>query len=131
MNIGALEMNRMSLDQLDKTIEHLTSAKIFYDAAYENEREIIDAINIKVRYMSEISDQLHEKESEFAFRKYFIGPYREGKFAKILLKYPLGKNADESAYQCVKKLGRKAEKINISEYALIQRIKHFFQETKN
>lgn len=116
--LGAAQISSLSLKKLDKNIEYLTAAKIFYDTSYPNEAEIVAALDKKIRFMSEISEKKHNVSVEQSFRKIFGDLYNSGKFASIITNWGKKYGIDECSYQIWKKMGRKAKKIPLSDYAL-------------
>ena len=128
MRLGILEMNALSASKLDKYIEHLSSGRIFYDGNYVKERILIDFIDDKIRYLSNLKEKLHEKEGEELIRKIFVDKLVKGKFDKIIGKWGSVFSVDEVAWQCVEKLGRKRKKIPLSDFALRQRISEILIE---
>jgi len=65
---------------------------------------------------------LHEKESEKLIEKLFLIPMKEGKFDKILSKCMKKFDLDNCASRLVKKVGSKAKKIPLSDFALRKKI---------
>lgn len=118
LNWGVAHINSLSLKKIDTAIEYLTASKMFFDSQYEAEREIMQAIDERVRYMSHLSDEMQEKLAQTAFQKYFFEMHNKGKFDKIIEKWGINYDVEECAYQCWKKLGRKAKKIPLSDFGL-------------
>lgn len=122
LKMGVFDINRLSLQKIDAHIETLSSARILFDANYNNEKLVSDYLEVKIKYLSKISHKLHEKESEKLFLKIFVEPMKEGKFDKILTKCMKKYNLDDCASRIVKKVGSKAKKIQLSEFALRKKI---------
>jgi hypothetical protein len=130
LNIGALEINRMSCSDLENCVDHLSGARILYDEFYENEKEILDTIETKVSYINRQIEVLREKEGEILFRQYLIEPLAKGKFDKIL-KNLESKGVDECAWEILKKIGRKINKIPLSEFVIRKKLIAFLHEKYN
>ncbi|MHA1672245.1 MAG: hypothetical protein ACTSYI_01330 [Promethearchaeota archaeon] len=123
LNLGVAQIQAMSLKKLDEAIEYLTASKMFFDGAFENERKLMQSLDDRVGYMSKLSEEIHEQRATRAFDKYFYDMYDNAKFAKIIKKWGTHYDAEQCAYLCWKKMGKKANKISISEYALRKMIK--------
>ncbi len=123
LNLGVTQIQAMSLKKLDESIEYLTASKMFFDGAFENERKLMQSLDDRVGYMSKLSEQIHDKRASMAFNKYFYEMYDNAKFAKIIRKWGSHYDVEQCAYLCWKKMGKKANKISISEYALRKMIK--------
>ena len=128
LQLGVLEINRSSLSTLIQNIDHLTSALMFFDEAYDKEKEIVKAINQKIDYMNNLQEQLHEKEGELLIRKNFIEPLKKGKFDKIVKKWGPEYGVEDCAWEILKKMGRKAKKIPLSEFVLRKKIAEVLKE---
>ncbi len=122
LKMGVFDINRLPLQKIDTHIETLSSARILFDANYNNEKLVSDYLEVKIKYLSKISHGLHEKESEKLIEKLFKIPLKEGKFDKILTKCMKKYNLDDCATKIVKKVGSKAKKIPLSEFALRKKI---------
>ncbi len=116
--LGLSQINSLSSKKIDIMIEYLTAAKIFFDTSYTNERELVAAIDQKIRFMSEISEKRHNENVDKIFQKTFTEFYNSGKFSSIIKNWGEKYQIEECAYQIWKKMGRKAKKIPISDYAL-------------
>lgn len=122
LRMGILEMNSLSATKLDRKIEHLSSARMFYDGNYVKENVLIEFIDDKIRYLSQLKEKLHEKDGENLIHKIFTEKLVKGKFEKIISKWGSGINIDETAWRCIEKMGRKRNKIPLSDFALRQRV---------
>ena len=118
LKMGVFDINRLPLQKIDAHIETLSSARILFDANYNNEKIVSDYLEVKIKYLSKISHKLHEKEGERLFIKIFVEPMKEGKFDKILSKCMKKFDLDNCASKIVKKVGSKAKKIPLSDFAL-------------
>ncbi|MHA1794921.1 MAG: hypothetical protein ACTSUK_02330 [Promethearchaeota archaeon] len=116
--LGVSQINSLSSKKIDIMIEYLTAAKIFFDTSYTNERELVAAIDQKIRFMSEISEKRHNENVDKIFQKTFTDFYNSRKFSSIIKDWGEKYQIEECAYQIWKKMGRKAKKIPISDYAL-------------
>jgi hypothetical protein len=136
IRLGVLEINRMKTSDLEKAMEHLTPVRMFFDASYENEKEILDFLEQKIAYMNKILEQLHEKEGEALYHKEILEPLAKGKFEKIIRKWGPEISVDECAYQILDKIGgRTLKKIPLSEFVLrkklIENLKEKYPEKTN
>jgi len=122
LKMGVFDINRLPLQKIDTHIETLSSARILFDANYNNEKIVSDYLEVKIKYLSKISHKLHEKESEKLIEKLFLIPMKEGKFDKILSKCMKKFDLDNCASRLVKKVGSKAKKIPLSDFALRKKI---------
>ena len=122
LQMGVFDINRLPLQKIDSHIETLSSARILFDANFVNEKLVSDYIEAKVKYLSKISQKLHEKEDDQLIIKIFIEPMNEGKFDRILTKYMKKFDLDNCASQIIKKVGSKAKKIQLSDFALRKKI---------
>jgi len=122
LKMGVFDINRLPLQKIDTHIETLSSARILFDANYNNEKIVSDYLEVKIKYLSKISHKMHEKEGERLFIKIFVEPMKEGKFDKILSKCMKKFDLDNCALKIVKKVGSKAKKIPLSEFALRKKI---------
>jgi len=120
--MGVFDINRLPLQKIDTHIETLSSARILFDANYNNEKLVSDYLEVKIKYLSKISHKMHDKEGELLFIKIFVEPMKEGKFDKILIKCMKKFDLDNCALKIVKKVGSKAKKIPLSEFALRKKI---------
>ncbi|TFH27096.1 MAG: hypothetical protein E4G98_06460 [Promethearchaeota archaeon] len=108
---------------MEEYIEYLTASKMFFDSQFEKEQEVIQALNERVGFMSQLSEKQHEHQASLAFRKIFYDLYDHAKFDKIIQKWGSHYDVEQCAYLCWKKMGKKANKISISEHALRKMIK--------
>lgn len=122
LKMGVFDINRLPLQKIDAHIETLSSARILFDANYNNEKLVSDYLEVKIKYLNKISNKLHEKEGERLFIKIFVEPMKEGKFDKILSKCMKKFDLDNCASKIVKKVSSKAKKIPLSEFALRKKI---------
>lgn len=122
LKMGVFDINRLPLQKIDAHIETLSSARILFDANYNNEKIVSDYLEAKIKYLNKISQKLHEKESEKIFNEMFKIPMKEGKFDKILTKCMKKFNLDDCASRIIKKVGSKAKKIQLSDFALRKKI---------
>ena len=122
LKMGVFDINRLPLQKIDTHIETLSSARILFDANYNNEKLVSDYLEVKIKYLSKISHKMHEKEGERLFIKIFVEPMKEGKFDKILSKCMKKFDLDNCALKIVKKVGSKAKKIPLSDFALRKKI---------
>ncbi|UYP45512.1 hypothetical protein NEF87_001797 [Candidatus Lokiarchaeum ossiferum] len=128
LRMGILEMNSLSVSKLDNKIEHLSSARMFYDGNYVKEQVLIEFIDDKIRYLSQLKEKMHETEAENLIHKIFTEKLVKGKFEKIVSKWGSETNIDETAWRCVEKLGRKRNKIPLSDFALRQRVSEILKK---
>ncbi|MCF2139448.1 MAG: hypothetical protein K9W44_05270 [Candidatus Lokiarchaeota archaeon] len=126
--LGVAQINSLSISKLDHMIEYLTAAKMFFDTTYSNEGELVKAINDKIRYMSEISEMRHSESIQREFQKIFYSLYSKGKFSSIIQNWGVKYGLDGCAFRCWKKMGKKAKKIPISDYALRKMIAEVLKE---
>ena len=126
LNLGAIELNAIKpLGKVEKTIDLLTSGKIFFDHTYDDEKNVMDALDARIRYLSRRATTLRDHEIDQLFEKMFIPMLHNGngKCSKIISKWEKQQfNLQECAQRCLKKMGKKAKKIPLSEFALRQKI---------
>ncbi|MHA1744866.1 MAG: hypothetical protein ACTSWW_02635 [Promethearchaeota archaeon] len=131
LHLGALELNAIKpLSKVEKSIDLLTSAKIFFDHTYDDEKRVMDALDIRIRYLSERANGFRNRETDYAFNRIFNPMVNNGKFSKVLRQWEK-ENIDlqDCAQRCLKKMGGKAKKIpHISEYALRRKIQTALHE---
>ena len=126
LHLGAIEMSAIKpLSKVEKSIDLLTSAKIFFDTMYDDEKNVMDALDARIRYFSERANALRDKESDLYFNKIFTPMLHNGKFSKVLTKWEKEQyDLRECANRCLKKMGGKAKKIpHMSEFAVRQKIR--------
>ena len=122
LNMGVFDINRLPLQKIDYYLEILSSARILFDDNYKNEKMVLDYLDAKLKFLSKVSHRMHEKEGELLIIKFFKTPMNEGKFDKILKKCMKKYDLDDCASKIIKKVGSKAKKIPLSEYALRKKI---------
>ncbi len=122
LRVGLFEIKELSTSKLDKNIEHLSSARIFYDGKYANEKVLLDYIDEKVRFLCDLKEKRHEEEAEILINQLFVVKLNAGKFDSIINKYDPESNLDECVFRCIKKLGGKRSKIELSDFALQKHI---------
>ena len=122
LKMGVFDINRLLLQKIDFYLEILSSARILFDDNYKNEKMVLDYMDAKLKFLSKVSHGLHEKEGELLIVKFFKTPMNEGKFDKILKKCMKKYDLDDCASKIIKKVGSKAKKIPLSEYALRKNI---------
>ncbi|QEE14381.1 hypothetical protein DSAG12_00194 [Promethearchaeum syntrophicum] len=122
LQMGVFDINRLPLQKIDSHIDTLSSARILFDGNYANEKLVSDYIEAKVKYLGKISNKLHEKEDEQLVIKIFIEPMNEGKFDRILKKCMKKYDLDNCASLIIKKVGSKAKKIQLSDFAVRKKI---------
>ena len=124
LNLGAIELNAIKpLGKVEKTIDLLTSGKIFFDQKYNDEKNVMDALDARIRYLSRRATTLRDHEIDQLFEKMFTPMLHNGKCLKIISKWEKQQfNLQECAQRCLKKMGKKAKKIPLSEFALRQKI---------
>ena len=131
LHLGAIELNAIKpLSKVEKSIDLLTSAKIFFDETYDDEKRVMDALDTRIRYLSERANGFRDRETDYAFNQIFTPMVNNGKFSKILTKWEKEKmDLQDCAQRCLKKMGGKAKKIpHISEYALRRKIQTALHE---
>jgi len=131
LHLGAIELNAIKpLSKVEKSIDLLTSAKIFFDETYDDEKRVMDALDIRIRFLSERANGFRDRETDYAFNRIFTPMVNNGKFSKILTKWEKEKyDLQDCANRCLKKMGGKAKKIpHISEYALRRKIQTALHE---
>ena len=122
LKMGVFDINRLPLQKIDSNIDTLSSARILFDASYANEKIVSDYIEAKVKYLGKVSNKLREKEDEQLVIKIFIEPLNEGKFDRILTKCMKKFDLEDCASRIIKKVGSKAKKIQLSDFALRKKI---------
>ena len=124
LHLGAIEMDAIKpLSKIEKTIDLLTSGKIFFDQTYDDEKRVMEAIDARIRYLSERANDFRDRETDYAFNQIFNPMLNNGKFSKILHQWEKEKiNLQDCAQRCLKKMGGKAKKIHMSEYGIRQKI---------
>ncbi len=122
LKMGVFDINRLPIQKIEYYLETLSSARILFDASYVNEKLVSDYIEAKLKFLGKISHKMHEKKGEHLLIKYFVEPMNEGKFDKVLKKCMKKYDLDDCAFKIIKKLGSKAKKIPLSEYALRKKI---------
>lgn len=131
LHLGAIELNALKpLSKVEKSIDLLTSAKIFFDHTYDDEKRVMDALDIRIRYLSERANGFRDRETDYAFNQIFNPMVNNGKFSKVLRQWEKEKiDLQDCAQRCLKKMGGKAKKIpHISEYALRRKIQTALHE---
>ncbi|MHA1610800.1 MAG: hypothetical protein ACTSYU_02000 [Promethearchaeota archaeon] len=123
LNLGGTQIQNLSLKKLSEAIEYLTASKMFFDSQFVNERNLIQGLDERIGFMSKLSEKIHEEQATLAFNKYFFDMYNQSKFDKIIKKWGSHYDIEQCSYLCLKKMGKKAKKISISEYALRKMIK--------
>ena len=122
LKMGVFDINRLPLQKIDYYLDILSSARILFDDNYKNEKIVLDYMDAKLKFLSKVSHGMHEKEGERLIIKIFKIPMDEGKFDKILKKCMKKYDLDDCASKIIKKVGSKAKKIPLSEYALRKKI---------
>jgi len=126
--MGLLDINRLPSDKVERGIEYLSGARMFFDTAYENEKEVLTFLDKKVAFMNRRLGELKEKEAEEKIRKNFMEPFLKGKFDKITRKIGSGSSIENAAWEIVEKMGRDARNIPLSEIALRRKIEEVLKE---
>jgi len=54
LKMGVFDINRLPLQKIDTHIETLSSARILFDANYNNEKIVSDYLEVKIKYLSKI-----------------------------------------------------------------------------
>lgn len=126
--MGLLELNRLPADKLEKAIEHLTGSRMFFDAQYANEKDIIMFIDKKMALMNKRLEELREAEAQEKIHKLFIEPLMKGKFDKFVKQLGSGYSVEACAADILDKMGRDARKIPLSEYALRRKFEEILRE---
>jgi hypothetical protein len=128
MSLGILEIERADIGKLESILEHLHNARLFFDPAYSNEKDILDFLDIKCKRVSKRLDQLQEEYNQREIQKRIIEPLDKGKFDRIINNWGSKYSVEEAAYQILEKLGRDVRKISLSEFAFRKLIVEYLQK---
>ncbi len=129
IKMGVLEINKLDIKNLKKYLDALANSRMFYDGSYESEREIVEYIDKKVRYMSKVLEQMHNQEAEKYIQKYVKDKIKEGKFDKIVKGLSNGMSYDDCAWEITENIGWWGRrKIPLNDFALRKRVSEILHE---
>ncbi|MHA1585493.1 MAG: hypothetical protein ACTSVU_06595 [Promethearchaeota archaeon] len=127
--MGVLEINSLNRKKIDQMLDVLSSSRTHYDNFYPKEQEIIKTLDIKLKYLVKLAEIKKEDEAKILLQKLFTLPLKKGKFQKIIDKWGPKYDLEECSYRCIQKMGRKSQKIPLSQFALRKHLKEILKET--
>ena len=121
INLGKLRIPQLPIKKIEEYYEHLEHSRMFFSDEYENEKEILDYVRVKAKYMNTIMEERHDNEADHILNE-ILGKKKIKKIIESYSMHSLKNDMDEIGYQIFEKIGPKRKKIALNDYALRKRI---------
>lgn len=114
LHMSFTSMNRENLKNLENYVKILTPERIKFDPAYPDEKNVLLAIDEKVKFIETLIRKLKDKESEGELYTHVIIPLKKGVYSSVTNRLSENFGPEEAAIKIFDSLNKKVKKILLS-----------------